>query len=156
MRKGQCRACGTEDLELLYVVEGSVKYPKQRRWHPERLTICQGCHDRGPTSVDEWYVSHVRWTRIVGRGEQMPPTPCERCGVTFVRNADPLLRRMTCSAACLTSLTRSRNGNQGSGKPCEMCGETVTTGRADSRYCGPACRQKAYRRRSSTGSRNAG
>lgn len=132
---------------MLYVVEGSVKYPKQRRWHPERLTICQDCYDRGPTPVAEWYTNHVRWDRMVGRGEQAAPAPCVACGLHVVRNADPLLKRVTCSAACLTSLTRSRNGNHGSGKPCDTCGETVTTGRADSRYCSPKCRQKAYRQR---------
>lgn len=147
MRKGECRQCGAEDLEVVYVVEGGARYHRQRAWTPERFHICGTCYDRGPTPVTEWGKGRVRWYQIPGRGEQMPPTPCEHCGVTFVRNADPLLRRMTCSATCLTSLTRSRNGNRGSGQACETCGEQITTGRADSRYCSSACRQKAYRRR---------
>lgn len=80
----------------------------------------------------------------------MRPTPCAACGQPVIRNADPLLKRVTCSMACDSSLSRSRNGrqgNQGSGRPCETCGERITTGRADSRYCSPKCRQKAYRQR---------
>lgn len=147
MRKGQCRLCGATDLEVVFLVEGSIKYPRQRRWHPERFTICPDCHGRGPTPASEWYTNHVRWTLMPGRGEQMEPTPCAVCGIHVIRNADPLLKRVTCSHACTTSLTRIRNGNKGSGRPCESCGEPITTGRADSRYCGSACRQKAYRRR---------
>ncbi|MEU0038460.1 hypothetical protein [Streptomyces sp. NPDC006333] len=152
MRRGICRVCGATDLDAVYLVQGSVKYPKQRSWYPERIHICRDCHGRGETPVDQWYVNHVRWTRVVGRGDLMPPTPCERCGLHFIRNGDPLLKRMTCSASCLTSLSDSRNasrGNKGSNQPCESCGEPITTGRADSRYCGSSCRQKAYRRRAS-------
>ncbi len=134
---------------MVYVVQGGIKYPRERAWTPERFFICQPCHDRGPTPIAEMYAHRVRWFRVPGRGELMPPTLCAHCGLLFVRRADPLLWRMTCSAACLTSLTRTRNGNQGSGKPCEVCGEQITTGRADSRYCGSACRQKAYRQRQS-------
>lgn len=80
----------------------------------------------------------------------MPPTPCVACGHPVIRNSDPLLKRVTCSFACDSSLSRSRNGregNKGSGQPCETCDEQITTGRADSRYCSSACRQKAYRSR---------
>lgn len=147
MRKGQCRLCGAEDLEVVYVAEGGIKYPRQRSWTRERINVCAACHDLGPTPMSEWHTSRVRWYKVTGRGEVMEPTPCAACGLHVIRNADPLLQRVTCSHACTTSLTRIRNGNQGSGQPCETCGEQVTTGRADSRYCGSACRQKAYRQR---------
>lgn len=65
----------------------------------------------------------------------------------MVRGAEVLMRGVTCSAACRTSLTRRRNGGRGSGRPCGACGTPVTAGRADSAYCDAACRQKAYRRR---------
>lgn len=47
---------------------------------------------------------------LPGRGALMSPTPCAACGLSVVRNADPLLKRVTCSPSCATSLTRSRNG----------------------------------------------
>lgn len=153
--------CGAGDLAEVYAVDGARKHPGQRRFWPERLTICGDCYTAGfdPATGGQLPAGRERdrvyWTRVVGRGELMPPAPCENCGVHVIRNSDPLLKRITCTPACLTSLTRSRNGNQGSGKPCETCGEAITTGRADSRYCGPACRQKAYRQRSSINSRNA-
>jgi hypothetical protein len=147
MRKGQCRLCGAEDLEVVYVVEGGIKYPRQRSWTRERFNVCAACHDLGPTPMSEWHTSRVRWYKVTGRGEVMEPTPCAACGLPVIRNADPLLQHVTCSHACTTSLTRIRNGNQGSGQPCQTCGKQITTGRADSRYCSPKCRQKAYRRR---------
>lgn len=120
----------------------------RRRWWREDLLICRGCHDdrRGYWN-DDHKALPVQWVRLLGRGEQMSANPCVVCGQMVVRNSDPLLKRVTCSQSCSTSLTRSRNGGKGSGKPCETCGKPITTGRADSRYCDSACRQKAYRQR---------
>ncbi|MFC5803127.1 hypothetical protein [Streptomyces formicae] len=144
--------CDADDLEVGYLVDGARKYKGQRRFWRERFVICGDCYRAGFTPEGgQWPPGRQRdriyWQDIVGRGEQMPPTPCANCGFQVIRSADPLLKRVTCSAACLTSLTRIRNGNQGSGQPCETCGDQITTGRADSRYCGSACRQKAYRQR---------
>lgn len=145
--------CGAGDLDEVYLVDGARKYPKQRRFWRERLNICGGCYaagfdpDTGGQLPAGRQKERVYWTQVAGRGELMPPAPCGNCGVHVIRNSDPLLKHVTCSPACLTSLTRSRNGNRGSEQPCETCGEKITTGRADSRYCSPKCRQKAYRQR---------
>ncbi len=137
-----------------YLVDGARKYPGQRKWTRARFIICVGClaaaYDvdrRVVLSAPAMESRAVRWYGIVGRGDLMPPEPCAACGREVIRNADPLLKRVTCSAACSVSLTRTRNGNKGSGKPCEACGKPITTGRADTVTCSPACRQKAYRRR---------
>jgi hypothetical protein len=37
------------------------------------------------------------------------------------------------------------------GRKCEDCGETLDADRSDARYCSPACRQRAYRRRRLSG-----
>lgn len=135
----------------------ATRWKGRRRWGTREL-ICEADYMRGAIGADGRIAGtdadrtgdHFEWHPWpTGRGELLPPTPCEACGVVIVRHGDPLLKRITCSASCLTSLTRSRNGNKGSGNPCETCGEPITTGRADSRYCGPACRQKSYRRRQS-------
>ena len=125
-------------------------YWANRRWNRADHLICAGCYEekRGQFNRDHRALK-LSWMATVGRGKEMPPTPCEACGQLVVRNAETLLRRVTCSAACATSLTRSRNGGKGSGRPCEECGTAITSGRADSRYCGSACRQKAYRQRKS-------
>lgn len=136
-----------------YLVRGARKHPGQRRWTGGQFLICGNCLACG-YDVDRrvWLGigterDRFRWHAIVGRGELMPPAPCAACGCEVIRNSDPLLKRVTCSAACSVSLTRTRNGNKGSGKPCETCGKPITAGRADSLTCSPACRQKAYRRR---------
>jgi hypothetical protein len=139
-----------------YLVSGARKFG--RTWQGTRFLVCDTCYSLGGPRPDGLSraatlreTPKARWDALVGHGEQMPPTPCEACGAAVVRNRDPRLKRITCSDACAVSLTRTRNGNQGSGQPCETCGQTITTGRADSRYCGSACRQKAYRRRKAVG-----
>jgi hypothetical protein len=129
-----------------------------RRWGVRAL-ICEPCYRRGFTTAEDGRTvstafterqrHRFEWFSLAGRGEEQPPTSCAACGRLVVRNSDPLLKRVTCSLSCSVSLTRSRNGNKGSGQPCETCGKEITTGRADSRYCSPPCRQKAYRQRQS-------
>lgn len=139
-----------------YLVDGATKYG--RKWYRAQLLICQPCYDRGidpetglTRGHDTQQTARHQWMNLAGRGEVQPPAPCVACGQLVVRNGDPLLKRVTCSRACSTSLTRSRNGGKGNGRPCETCGKPITTGRADSRYCGSACRQKAYRQRAKDG-----
>lgn len=120
-----------------------------------RFLICAGCYGKGcPDPVTGLSrpdaarrTAAARWASLAGRGEVLPPAPCVACGLVVVRRAEKLLDGVTCSRACRTSLTRIRNGGKGSGRPCGACGKPVTAGRADSSYCGPPCRQKAYRRR---------
>ncbi|WP_371749266.1 hypothetical protein [Streptomyces sp. NBC_00280] len=139
-----------------YLVVGAVR--RGRRWVAGRFPICASCYGKGgPDPVTglsrpdaDRRTAAARWVGLAGRGEVLPPTPCGACGLVVVRRAEKLLAGVTCSRACRTSLTRIRNGGRGSGRPCGACGKPVTAGRADSSYCGPPCRQKAYRRRAAT------
>ncbi|MBE1601287.1 hypothetical protein H4687_007416 [Streptomyces stelliscabiei] len=151
-----CPMCDAEFNGAGFLVEGG-RSKGRRRWGVREL-ICEPCYRLGWPTVDGRSVTaaattrqrpNFEWHRLVGRGTEQAPAPCEACGRMIVRASDPLLKRVTCSHSCSTSLTRTRNGGKGSGRPCESCGEPVTTGRADSRYCGSACRQKAYRQRQS-------
>jgi hypothetical protein len=148
--------CGATLTGPGYLVDGATKYG--RRWWRAQLLICQPCYARGidpETGLTRGHATQQaarhQWMALVGRGVVQPPAPCMACGQLVVRKSDPLLKRVTCSRACSTSLTRTRNGGKGSGQPCETCGKPITTGRADSRYCGGACRQKAYRLRTKNG-----
>lgn len=122
-----------------------------RRWGLGRFLICERCYLKPTTGLsrgdDTRRTKSAWWVGLAGRGEVLPPTPCVACGLVVVRRAEKLMKGVTCSRACRTSLTRIRNGGVGSGRPCGACGRPVTAGRADSAYCGPSCRQKAYRRR---------
>ncbi|WP_405191609.1 hypothetical protein OG473_38355 [Streptomyces anulatus] len=140
-----------------YLVDG-VRRGRRRRGTTRfaRLLICGTCYERGRPDPDTGRTRAVsarrtetaEWWGLAGRGPALPPELClAGCGLTVVRGAEVLMRGVTCSAACRTSLTRRRNGGRGSGRPCGACGTLVTAGRADSAYCDAACRQKAYRRR---------
>jgi endogenous inhibitor of DNA gyrase (YacG/DUF329 family) len=127
-----------------------------RRWKVRAL-ICKPCYRRAWTTdtdgrtVTTGYAARQRdrfeWFDLVGRGAEMPAAPCVSCARMVVRASDPLLKRVTCSHSCSVSLTRKRNGNKGVDRPCPECGDPIDTGRADSRYCSNACRQRAYRKR---------
>ncbi|KUL26612.1 hypothetical protein ADL12_32150 [Streptomyces regalis] len=120
-----------------------------RRWKKALLLICEDCYDSRKALGNTDHRKYPVWVLdMVGRGfNVMPPTPCVACGQLVIRLDDPLLKRVTCSHSCSTSLTRSRNGNLGTDRPCPECGDRIDTGRADSVYCSNACRQRAYRRR---------
>ncbi|WP_097967606.1 hypothetical protein [Streptomyces sp. or20] len=153
-----CALCAT-DLRggTAYLVDG-VRLGRRRRGAARftRLLICDPCYERGSPdphmgrtrAASARRTKTAEWWGLAGRGPALPPQPClAGCGLTVVRGAEALMRGVTCSAACRTSLTRTRNGGRGSGRPCGACGTPVTAGRADSAYCGAACRQQAYRRR---------
>lgn len=154
-----CRPCTLCAADVsggpAYLVVGAVR--RGRRWVADRLLICACCYGKGaPDPVTGLSRPHAArrtatawWVELAGRGEVLAPTPCVACSLVVVRRAEKLLAGVTCSRACRTSLTRTRNGGRGSGRPCGACGTPVTAGRADSSYCGPPCRQKAYRRRAS-------
>ncbi|MFF9153836.1 hypothetical protein ACF1AB_16585 [Streptomyces sp. NPDC014846] len=150
-----CPMCDTGITGPGFLVE-AARSRGNSRWKVRAL-LCEPCYRRGFTVTEDGQTLHAgdaartngrfQWLTLVGRGAEQPAEPCAACGQMVVRASDPLLKRVTCSQSCSVSLTRSRNGNQGSGKPCEVCAETITTGRADSRYCSSRCRQKAYRQR---------
>ncbi|MFJ3877132.1 hypothetical protein ACIPW5_06705 [Streptomyces sp. NPDC090077] len=152
--------CEQPLLPVGFLVSGAVRVDRWA-WQGDWLVICEACYLAGapdpvtglPRPAAARSTATASWSGdLVGRGEVMAPTPCAACGQVLVRRAEPLLEHVVCSPACRTSLTRTRNGYHGSGLACEGgCGRVVTTGRADSRYCTAACRQRAYRRRKTHG-----
>jgi hypothetical protein len=83
---------------------------------------CKGCHDERRTSKGEPYGRHFHPHRWAGY--------CWPCA------SDQENARQR-------ELRRQRRAN----RPCDGCGERFTGSRSDARYCRPACRQRAYRRR---------
>ena len=150
-----CEMCGTALLGgTAYLVDGVRRLGRRREF--TRFLICESCYEQGRPDPDTGLTraasvrrsESAEWWGLAGRGAALPPQECVAgCGLVVVRGAEVLMRGVTCSRACRTSLTRKRNGGRGSGRPCGSCGEPVTAGRADSAYCGAGCRQKAYRRR---------
>ncbi|MFJ9891611.1 hypothetical protein ACIQRW_38000 [Streptomyces sp. NPDC091287] len=149
----------TTDLRggTAYLVDGARLGGRRRgTTRFTRLLICDACYERGRPDADTGRTragsarrtETTEWWGLAGRGAALPPQACiAGCGLAVVRGAGRLMRGVTCSRACRTTLTRRRNGGRGSGRLCGACGTPVTAGRADSAYCDAACRQKAYRRR---------
>jgi hypothetical protein len=90
------------------------------------------------------------------------PRQCRVCARTFVVPRDarapygashgavtyraPESQRQHCSQACEAKERRDRDRDLD--RFCECCGHDFVPIREDQRYCSPACKQKAYRRRS--------
>lgn len=95
--------------------------------------------------------------------KQNYPTKCWQCGCDFMGAA---LSRY-CSYRCTNDAHIARRKERRAAarvKVCKFCGDQFTATRADGIYCGPACRQSAYRKRvtdkacgkfTATGKRNA-
>lgn len=148
MRNRQCAVCQQPlGNQPAYLTQGARWI--RRRWRSARLLVCPPCWREGRAY---WNTDHralpIMYTSLLGRSRtELPPTPCAKCAQLVIRAADPLLKRITCSVACSASLSRSRNGREETARPCATCGTPITTGRADSKYCSNACRQKAHRSR---------
>jgi predicted nucleic acid-binding Zn ribbon protein len=76
---------------------------------------------------------------------------CRWCGRTAYYT--DWVWRVVCSDYCRDRLRPSSQTRAAAriGRPCEVCGDPFTPPRSDGRYCSPACRQKAYRRRNRGG-----
>lgn len=73
--------------------------------------------------------------------------PCEHCSMPVGRVPDQRMTRWTCSTKCRVALWRDENRSASRNATCRDCGEEFTPARSDAAYCSPACRQRAYRRR---------
>ena len=84
----------------------------------------------------------------VGWGPQIV-VGCAGCHRPMVTGRDSVRRHPVCSIECLYRFRKDERARWAV-KPkrlCETCGTAYRPKRADARYCSPACRQKAYRRR---------
>jgi len=75
---------------------------------------------------------------------------CKHCGTQFYT----LLPCRYCSGQCAKAVWRARAKARRLAAraaredvTCRVCGQAFTPKRADAVYCGPSCRQKAYRQR---------
>lgn len=94
------------------------------------LLLCQTCATAHYKSSYGW-----RSSRCVG------------CGRT-VHYSHTRWGRRYCTQRCRQAETaRFRIRSSRRVRPCEHCGDPFTPPRSDGRYCSPACRQRAYRRR---------
>ena len=120
-----------------------------------RELVCQRCAKDGPRVGDVSCREVGPWLVWGGVGYGYPPpreAACTVCGRTVLR---PVFWKptgeVTCSDRCRlrayrARVTAARRTQTRGTLRCGRCGAAMT-GRADRRYCSPACRQRAYRNR---------
>lgn len=107
---------------------------------------CVACADAANVYERDWIIPWLTYgARLDGRHPAEYAHACPRCGREFVG----ALARVYCSTSCgkATRAARRDRTRDRQARSCETCGEVFTPPRDDARYCSPACRQQAYRRR---------
>jgi hypothetical protein len=115
------------------------------------VPVCSACFKA--TYIPIWSHGepyHVYRVRQYSR----TPKECEGCGRSV---HDPWMRavgkkkRVFCCENCQRKAElrshRQARANARNGRQCEECGETFEPTRSDAKFCGGACKQKAYRKR---------
>lgn len=140
-----CRDCG-EPIppdQPARPVRWTIKV--RRRLQAVHGFVHAGCRQSGTFTGASGYVS--LWAPIGGT-DVLPPAACEYCHRLVVLANDKRRRRTVCSPRCAVAVTKSHR--KGERQPaCSVCGGSLA-GRADTAYCSPACRQRAYRLRQKT------
>jgi hypothetical protein len=110
-------------------------WPEEGLRYPGKYWMLAGYHGDG-----WWYPEVGPKTR-----------PCEGCGRLVTAGTEERAR-FCCDQCRLTVRNRRRRESRTqarAGLRCEGCGGPVEAGRSDARWCSNACRQQAYRDRSS-------
>ena len=112
---------------------------------------CIPCGNRPPAQAARTHKGDGFWWT---HGAVDPALPCEGCGQSVRLRTHHRRTRVLCSNACRvrTNPSHRDNTSNASGDGCPQCGARVMGIRSSRRYCSSACRQRAYRIRTSTGS----
>jgi hypothetical protein len=132
----QCEKCHRELGQ-----DEPVYRTRVRSYHYPRLGgACFDCRDT-PSCL-----KHERYEK-----EWRAPKPCVNCErpVIIKQRANPPKNHILCGQECTRAFYNAwaRRKRQLSQRPCTTCGELFDPARSDAKYCGSACRQRAYRMR---------
>ena len=115
----------------------------ERGW-TAREAVCLECVAKPADRTALAYVTGMAHVESWWREET--PAPCAGCGRPTIVRPDGRRKVVACSSACRTASYRETS-LEAVTRECDGCG-AVVAGRSDRRYCSPACRQRAHRRRS--------
>lgn len=132
--------------------DGPVSYrvelwtSRTRGWRAvTRTAICATCWGTDDTyrreSADG---KRVAFDQSVRSGREI--IACAVCDRVVSVPVDKRRKVDVCSGVCRSRFYAARSATEAVTHLCEGCG-TAMAGRADRRYCSPACRQRAYRQR---------
>lgn len=114
--------------EICCYCGGELKPPIRirKRWKRQRF-ICDSCAEE----------NGLKWDR------------CLNCGVLMSRRNHQKAKYCCyeCKATSKAKLKRERRLRQRTNRVCPECGKKFTPRRGDAKYCSPACRQRAHRKR---------
>lgn len=110
-------------------------------WH--RDAICPACVDDHRYFVVS--ADGLREATYPHPDERAEPDTCQACGLQVILRTSKRRKVIVCSDRCRAATYR-KSVDVAVTQQCEGCGDEMT-GRSDRRYCSPACRQRAYRRR---------
>lgn len=135
-----CAVCETPIPDDVAAVQSHVTISRRRNGHGQTLrrVICQTC------------ASTYRAESPDGRhragfsSQQVEQVDCVVCELPVLLPVDKRRKVDACSDLCRSRFYAVRV--EAAVTQCEGCGSNVT-GRSDARFCSPACRQRAYRRR---------
>jgi hypothetical protein len=105
-------------------------------WYSALAPFCAKCR------LDHWEVYESRECATCGR----PVHNTDRRGRRWVFCCDQCRAQHQSSRQAAVARERRAEARDVS-RPCLECGEHFEPRRADSKYCSPACKQKAYRKR---------
>lgn len=145
MNTRKCPICSDWIADDEPMARQQVLYRQGRKQRARHDPVCLPC-----LSGDAGYIESAdgRISVYVSRGAiEGEPVACATCGLPTHLTPDPRRRVPTCSDLCRSrQYSQRRSVATNVTHTCDGCGQGMT-GRADRRYCSPACRQRAYRRR---------
>lgn len=138
-----CPVCGVEVGEDQPMVRTFVSHRFGRnRWRTDE-PVCLDCAS-GPGWARSSDGKRESWP--VPAADRTDAAPCVTCGRLVAMRRDSRRTVYACSATCRTRHYKVGVTAEKQVLTCAGCGSEMT-GRADRRYCSPACRQRAHRQR---------
>jgi hypothetical protein len=148
----QCQLCRREMASADPIYRVSVAYSMNMRdiSHGGVFEVCAECCATKPIiSVAEMPGVDFSW---LATRQWRPPKPCEKCGRPVIWDMRRKLPKyVVCSDGCRRAVygavARAKLRALVQPRSCALCGAGLQAKRSLARYCSAACKQKAFRRR---------
>ena len=148
----QCKLCHRDmaSSDPIYRVSLAYEARERTRCGGAIAEVCAECCATTPPDIAGEPRLKMSW--LVNR-DWRPATPCERCARPVIGDMRRKLPKHVacgpeCRGAIYGALEAARRRRPMKAVSCLLCGVSFLSKRNDARYCGSACKQKAFRGRS--------